>query len=93
MEKSILDLNKAFNFHIEEIDNISDNSLELLTEEQINNLDDYTVELMVDPLTISNHFAMLSWIMALVAKKHTTSYTFYTNKCKELSIPSYNNQE
>lgn len=95
MEKSILDLNKAFQFHIDEIDIISNASEELLTEEEFNAIEDdwIPLEVMIDPQTISNHFAILSWIMSLVAQNHTTSYTFYVNKCKELSIPSYNNQE
>ncbi len=91
MEKSILDLNEAFQFHIDEIDIISNASEELLTDEEFNAIEDdwIPLEAMIDPQTISNHFAILSWIMSLVAQKHTTSYTFYVNKCKELSIPPY----
>lgn len=91
MEKNILDLNKAFQFHIDEIDIISNASEELLTEEEFNAIEDdwIPLEAMIDPQTISNHFAILSWIMGLVAQKHTTSFTFYANKCKGLSIPHY----
>lgn len=90
MEKSILDLNKAYTFHENEIAKIIDSSFHALPEDQQEQfIEDFPVEKVIDPQTFSNHLAILSWIMGLVAQKHTTSYTFYTNKCKELSIPPY----
>ena len=90
MEKSILDLNVAYTFHEGEIAKIIDNSFNALAEDQQQQfVEDFPVEAVIDPQTFSNHLAMLSWIMGLVAQKHTTSFTFYVNKCKGLSIPHY----
>jgi hypothetical protein len=64
MEKSILDLNKAFMFHQGEINIVVHNSLNGLSEEEFNNIGpDFPLELMNDPQTMSNHYAILSWIL------------------------------
>ena len=90
MEKSILDLNEAYSFHEWEVLSEADKSYDALTYEQQDEFDDdVPIQYIIDPQTVSNHLAMMSWIMGLVAQKHTTSYTFYANKCKELSIPPY----
>lgn len=90
MEKSILNLNKAYDFHEDEFNKQIQLSFDALTEDQQEEIDDsLPVELAIDPQTMSNHYAILSWILSLVAQKHTTSFTFYVNKCKELSIPHY----
>lgn len=90
MKKSILDLNEAYSFHEWEVATEADKSYNALTYEQQDELDyDLPIQYIIDPQTTSNHLAMMSWIMGLVAQKHTTSFTFYVNKCKELSIPHY----
>jgi hypothetical protein len=87
----ILDLNAAYDFHSEEVQASIDYSFyEVMTTEQKNEHGGILpVEFLVDPKTASNHLAIMSWILDLVSKKHTTSFTFYANKCKELSIPPY----
>lgn len=88
--ENILDLNKAYTFHEDELYEEANKSYNALTKEQQSKLlDNVPAEHLIDPQTVSNHLAMMSWIMSLVAQKHTTSYTFYVNKCKELSIPPY----
>ena len=80
MGNNILNLNKAYNFHESEIANIIDNSFNALAEDQQQQfVEDFPVEAVIDPQTFSNHLAMLSWVMSLVAQKHTTSFTFYVN--------------
>lgn len=80
MNKEILDLDEAIDFHHNEIDKLFDEDFLKSTNDEL------------PVFTISNHYTMLAWLFRMVNQEATTSFTEYCNRCKEISIPHYNNE-